>query len=244
MFRRLQNGLFKGKSFEQIDDEAQKTNKKYSEKGGAWDITNQWDEKFINNYHQYAANRAMQAYKNGEKYTCEDFALGVLIDFASQNGLPFAITNGQYASLDASDPSYSSVKDFKDAVFATTGANDLARSENTTQLKSVGDVKTGDLLMLKSEALETTSTKLYGHTQVVSYITKHFLFIYQGNQGNGSADPNSWRSYAGMPIQLGIYALTSGDYVRQGNGNVIKNGLLNTGNVVPFRWNFMNWNKN
>ena len=60
----------------------------------AWAINNKWDKRFISQYQQSVANIARGYRERGEQYTCEDFALSVLIDFASQNGLPVTITNG------------------------------------------------------------------------------------------------------------------------------------------------------
>ena len=207
----------------------------------AWKITNEWNDDYINKFQTFASDRAKQAYENGERYTCEDFALSTIIDFSSQNGLPLVIENGEY-SLSASSPSYDNVKDFKDAAFATTGANDLARPENAVQLSGTNSTKSGDLLLHKVEA-ENGSKKVYGHVQVVASNTERAIVIYQGNQRSGSSDPNAFFSrYAGMKVQQGYYAKATGNYVRTDTKSVTPN-LLNSGVVVPFRWNFTSWNK-
>jgi hypothetical protein len=207
----------------------------------AWKITNEWNEDYMTKYQTFAAERARQAYEKGERYTCEDFALATIIDFSSQNGLPLVIENGEY-NLSASSASYSNVKDFKDAVFATTGANDLARPSNTVPLNGTNSAKPGDILLHKVEA-ESGSKKVYGHVQVVASNTDRAMLIYQGNQRSGSGDPNAFFSrYAGMKVQQAYYAKATGNYVRTDTRDITP-GLLNSGIVVPFRWNFTSWNK-
>lgn len=57
----------------------------------SWPITNQWNANTIQKYRGYVAGAAQKYQNNGTKCTCEDFALSVLIDFASQNNLPLVI---------------------------------------------------------------------------------------------------------------------------------------------------------
>jgi len=59
---------------------------KYSDPTGmaAWDSENTWSEEYIQKYSEYVSNKVSKYQANNEKFTCEDFALSLLIDFASE----------------------------------------------------------------------------------------------------------------------------------------------------------------
>src|SRR5690606_4632291 len=113
----------------------------------SWPIKNKWNNKTIQNYRNYAANAWKSYQKNGTKCTCEDFSLGVLIDYASKNNLPLVIVNGSGTYSAASDK-FSDSKSFKNAVQSTTAARDTQRKENTSKL-SLSSIKAGDVFALK-----------------------------------------------------------------------------------------------
>jgi RHS repeat-associated protein len=202
----------------------------------AWKITNEWNDEMIGKYQEFAVNRIQQAYKNGEKVTCEDLALTTMIDFASQNGLPLVVENGDY-TLSAASNDYSNVADFKCAVLATTAASDLPQYGNTVPVDK-NSTKPGDLLLHKNSDSDPNRVT---HTQVVASNTSRAIVIYQGNQGGGSSDPCGFWSYCGVKTQQGYYAKATGNYVRTDTKKVTP-GLLNSSSVVGARWNFKSWN--
>lgn len=201
----------------------------------AWKITNEWNDEMIGKYQEYAANRAAEMNKNGTKATCEDLALGIMIDFASQNGLPLVIENGSY-SLSAASDEFKDVASFRETALSTTGARDLGRYDNTVGVDKT-QLKPGDIILHNDEA-----GRAY-HTQVVKSSTDNAVVIYQGNTNDrfmGSDNPNSGR-YIGVPVQLGYYARKSGDYKNVTTGRV-ERGLLNSSTLSFRRWNFKSWN--
>lgn len=92
----------------------------------SWPIKNKWNSKTIQNYRDYAANAWKSYQKNGTKCTCEDFSLGVLIDFASKNNLPLVIVNGSGTfTFSAAFDKFNDVGSFKEAVTTHIAASDL-----------------------------------------------------------------------------------------------------------------------
>jgi RHS repeat-associated protein len=212
--------------------------------GGAWKTTNQWDDNWIAEFEKFAVTQSEVLEQNSSNaYTCEDFALTILIDFASRNGLPINIQNGT-DTYKSTDSRFSSVDDFKDAVLKTTGANDLSYPSNTTLIGNINgkttlsnlNLKTGDLFLHRAKL---TSDELYKHTQVVTELSANRIAIHQGNQGFGVSNPSSF-FYCGVAVQYGTYSLSSGNYYRHIN---VTPGLLYSGAIDVYRWNFKSWNK-
>ena len=50
----------------------------------AWTINNTWDNAYITQYQASVQSIIKQYEKDGKKFTCEDLALSVLIDFAKK----------------------------------------------------------------------------------------------------------------------------------------------------------------
>lgn len=197
----------------------------------AWQITNEWKKEEIANYRKYVQQRTSDARENGEEYTCEDFALGVLIDFASENGLPISIENGQ-GTFDAHSDEFKSVEEFKDAVFKTTGAKDIQKQSNTQVTEWF---KAGDLVVGRDDE------NLAFHIQVVSQINlkTRKIEIHQGSESVGSADPKSF-FYAGKSVSRGVWNLNTDVY--RNPPKTISEYSKNY-NTEGRRWNFKNFNK-
>jgi hypothetical protein len=53
-----------------------------------WKTTNLWTPSDISAYHSAIPQSAEAARISGRRFTCEDFALELLCDFASKRGLP------------------------------------------------------------------------------------------------------------------------------------------------------------
>lgn len=73
-----------------------------------WKTTREWSDSDIKNYRAAVAKLAEDARTSGRKFTCEDFALEMLCQFASKNGLPVKLTDGvrEYRNMDIYDPDY------------------------------------------------------------------------------------------------------------------------------------------
>ncbi len=213
----------------------------------AWDIKNEWDEETIKKYEEFAAQKAAEYESNEVRCTCEDLALNIMIDFASENQLPLQITNnsgenGASVTLDAASEDYSDVDGFRNEVLSTTGANDLSNGTNTVDV-SKNDLKKGDMLLF------VNSEGRGHHTQVVTFTTPGVVNINQGNFDQGglrqSSDPNflGGAGYIGAKVQRGTYDRSNGGkYYNHSTGGQ-RDGLLNASGVRGKRWNFFKWNK-
>ncbi|MEJ1237449.1 DUF6443 domain-containing protein [Chryseolinea sp. T2] len=201
----------------------------------AWDIKNEWSEEYTKKYSAFVGQRAREIQDSGVECTCEDFAVNVLIDFASENNLPVTFENGT-GTYDASNVAYTDIEAFKSDVLKTTGAADLAK---TTTEVSKTDVAPGDLFLHKNDKGRIN------HTQVVTGTTNDVITIKQGNfkeapelLWNRSSDPKS-KFYIGTEIQNGTYLRLNGDYIR---GNSRTEGLLNSDRIQARKWNFQLFN--
>jgi RHS repeat-associated protein len=210
----------------------------------AWTINNSWTQDMIKGYEKYAAKRAKEYAENGTHRTCEDFALGVVIDYASSNGLPLEITNGKGTFSAASDD-FTDVAGFTDKVLSTTGASDLQNPANTVGV-DMNQVGAGDLLLTRSNDVTAN------HVQLVTSVSNNSMTIYQGNANLfngipgasrflGASNPNSL-FYAGVSVTRGAIYFNNGNsvYVNRSTGSIINN-YMSTKNIETRRWNFGGW---
>jgi len=209
----------------------------------AWEHTSTWTPEAIAGYNQFVNERLSEYERNGRNFTCEDLALSLLIDYASQNGLPVSITNN--SGLFRSERTYSSnsnefnsIEGFKTAVLSTTGARDLMKSSNTVPMQ-LQYLTRGDLLLLDTGLPNGQHDGIKEHVQVVTNSNSQSVDIAQGSLGRrGSSNPNA-RNYIGVPITRGSYNLSTNNYQR---GNTIVRNGFETFGVSFRRWNFYRWN--
>lgn len=207
----------------------------------AWTISNNWNEEYIQNYRDFVVNQTNQYIKNNQSFTCEDLALSLLIDFASQNGLPISIENGQ-GLFDARSDSYSDVATFKNDVLNFTGAPDLQNSRNTLAININGS-NTGDII------LNRNSDNIASHVQVIYSPQNEIgvMGIVQGNSGAlniipgsswalGASNPSS-SSYTGQRIEKAIYLPSADFYKNYSSGRTYEN-FSQVRNIDIRRWNF------
>lgn len=235
-----------------------------------WKTTAFWTDADIAAYHEEAPSIAEKlineqywdksgAVKNN-KFTCEDFALRVLCEFASKRGLPVKLKTGvrTYRNMEnytaAQHDSYASnMYGFSEMVMLTYGAPDMQKvGDNTIAVDTAEALLPGDILAQARDRFQD----LAHHIQMVVSVSESEIEIRQGNTSGASfrpvttvqkwlganmADPQN-SGYAGMPIEKGYYR---------------KNGLSwtynnpKTGVVTPdflkiflfYRWNFMGFNK-
>jgi RHS repeat-associated protein len=212
----------------------------------AWEVNNQWDDDYINKFSRFVYNQTNQYVNDGSQFTCEDFALSLLIDFASTNGLPVTINNGS-GTYDARSDNYTDVATFKNDVLTTTGARDLQNNNNTVS-SDISGARGGDIIVNRN------SNNVGTHIQVVTagfYIDNtdfvNGVSVAQGNSGllNGvpgsstifdAGNPNSF-FYTGKPIERGWIDVNANVYFNNTKGTTISN-YSNAKNIDVRRWNF------
>jgi RHS repeat-associated protein len=205
---------------------------------GAWEIKNEWNGNFIQEYRHFVAGVYNAYYKYaGERFTCEDFALNILVTFAAANGLPLVIKND-------SDPkglrseNFSSADDYYSAVASTTAARDLNQWGNVyaTQNPQIGDL----ILLINSEGNAH-------HVQVITNFTNSEISIAQGNFDPWYSDMFRWSNnprstgYHGTDPQTGYYNRSNGNFF---NSTMSRStpGLLNQSSTTFWSWNFEGFN--
>jgi hypothetical protein len=202
-------------------------------------------------YQAFAVLQAQEYMNNGVRTTCEDLPLNIMIDFASENGLPFEIVN-EAGTFNASSEMYNNVSDFRNMVLATTGANDLRILPNTVPVDRE-NLSVGDLILQVNDYGRAT------HTQLVTSRTANSIGIHQGSFRHpplGVANPEGMHipvftstfglvdvkilPYIGGNVQLGTYTRsgkTGYIYRREGQPkrpSVWENSRLR-------RWNYQAW---
>jgi RHS repeat-associated protein len=210
---------------------------------GAWEIKNEWTEEMIEKYRIFSDKQAKLYQDMGKEFTCEDFALQIMIDFASENHLPFSIKT-ESGVFDASDSQWGGdIMEFRNAVLDATGANDLISFGNTIKV-DLNSLQSGDLL------IERKDGKRGNHVQIVEFATKSSIYILQGDSNwlNGvrgaskylnASHPNSLL-YIGKTISSGSYYRETGNYINFNSGRFYWN-LIKTSNIIGVQWNFKKW---
>ena len=169
---------------------------------GAWAVTNEWNKEYEKQYRDFSATQAEKYKAEGRKFTCEDLALQVLIDFASQNNLPVILAT-ESGVFNASDGKWNGdIEGFTCALQAAFGSNDLLSSSNTV-FTSMNNVSAGDLL------IQVNELGIGHHTQIVESKTNNSINVIQGNTRilfNGfSSNPSSILGYTGYNITRGCF---------------------------------------
>ncbi|MGH8778797.1 hypothetical protein [Paraburkholderia sp.] len=243
-----------------------------------WVHTRIWSDSWISRYHaavpglarEIAARKVHMSDVENEpvdgskatgtdtnRFTCEDFAFEILVEFASRNKLPLKIVTGA-AVFKNVDPDYKSgyktapltPAGFAADLAAVTGAHDIARNVRSI---ADSDLERGDLFLKWNKE----------HVQVLTSISKNRIEIMQGNFPG--LDSNIRRAigwilkkfahrlsaydrespiYLGVPVQTAIYENHGGQWLYQrqyGNYHDWDSDVWPTmsGHV---RWNFLDFN--
>lgn len=198
------------------------------------------------------------------RFTCEDSAIRVLVQFAAARRLPVKLTTGvrTYRNIEKyGAPEHnryeSTMYGFADMVKTTFGAPDVQRAgTNTVRVQGPEALLPGDILALAYDLKGRSTGGRAHHVQVVTAVSTSAIEIYQGNSdstihwpitwvnrlfGRNSADPQQ-SAYAGTPIEQGRF--TRGkkgwDYKNSATGNAKRDYLKY---FDLYRWNFMEFNK-
>jgi hypothetical protein len=230
-----------------------------------WKTTKPWTDKDVTAYQAAVPQLAETARTSSRTFTCEDFALEILCQFASANGLPVKLTDGvrEYRNMDIYDPDYhedypQTPRGFIDMVMVTFGAPDIQRDKiNTLKLGGAADLKAGDVLALALDAKGSASHNTAHHIQVVTRKSDSEIDIYQGNSDwtihkpitwinkvfkRNSADPGQ-SAYAGMPPETGQFKSKDGQHWDYKNFKTKNQESDFLKFFEMYRWNFMEFNK-
>lgn len=233
-----------------------------------WVTKRRWTEADIADYQRSVKGIADQLYnerywdKDGDikrsKFTCEDFAIRVLCQYAAAKGLPVKLTTGvgTYRNMELYDAArhdglHSSMHGFAEWVMLTYGARDMQLTgKNTVKVGSVDELMPGDVLAQAKDRKD----KFAHHIQLVTEKLPSTIFIYQGNSGVGNklsplyrifgmnpANPRDG-SYTGEPVQKGAYRNIKGkwNYKRDGTSKEYVDFLLE---FEFYRFNFFEFNR-
>ncbi|MGI5064192.1 RHS repeat-associated core domain-containing protein [Treponema denticola] len=209
---------------------------KYVDPNGMWDAKNEWNTEFQKKYEDYIPLKISEYEKNKKRFTCEDLALSILIDFASENSLPLNIKNNS-GTYNSSDDKYSNPEKYKKDVLSSTAANDLM--QNTVAVDKT-NISSGDLVLMDTGTPNGTKDNEMSHTQVVTKNEKGVLTIKQGNFSSGSSKYGSL-FYGGVNIQSRTLD-TNKDIFISASGSKIPNAS-NAFGINYRRWNFGAWKK-
>jgi hypothetical protein len=196
--------------------------------------------------------------KEANRFTCEDFAFEVLIEFASRNKLPLKIQtqsvvfkniDKDYKSGDKSAPP--TPAGFAVDVAIASGASDIARNATAVADK---DLLPGDLFLEFNK----------GHVQVVTSATLDRVEIMQGNFPGLESNPRKIMSkilfgrwlratnagnresslYLGVPVGAATYERRDGKWLYQrlyGTYHGWDSDVWGTMSL-HLRWNFLEFN--
>jgi len=229
-----------------------------------WKTTKQWTDSDIRAYQAQVPQLAQNLKASGRKFTCEDFALELLCDFASSRGLPVKLMDGvgTYRNMDIYDPSCheghpQTPRGFIDMVMITFGAPDIQRGgQNTVRLAGPENLLPGDILAIAHDLKGQSLGGVAHHIQVVTRKTGTSIDIYQGNSnsdihwpltwtnrvlGRNPADPTQ-AAYAGTTVETGVYTLAGSGWNYRNNDT----GQTHTDYLKVcelYRWNFREFNR-
>jgi hypothetical protein len=246
-----------------------------------WVHTNVWNDQWIAKYHAAAPALAKEIQsrkvdmsdlhsepidgsptggKDANRFTCEDFAFEVLIEFASRNKLPLKINTASavFKNIDKDYKSGNKSAPATPAGFAldvayASGAPDVLKNSSPV---ADSDLLPGDLFVEFNG----------GHIQLVTAVGTGRFEIMQGNfPGPGETPRRKWSSYMklgpwlratndgnresstylGTPVQDGVYVQKDGKWIYQrlfGNYRDWDADVWGTMST-HVRWNFMEFNK-
>jgi hypothetical protein len=233
-----------------------------------WKTTRKWTEASIADYRASVLMLAEQIMAeqywtrqgdiHSNRFTCEDFALRVLIQYAASNGLPVKLVDGvrEYRNMEIygkpeHDRYDSSMYGFADMVELTYGAPDMQREGvNTVRVSGPDALLPGDILAQARDRVGVAH-----HVQLVTAKSASNISVMQGNSsgvivrpfttllrmlGMNRADPQD-DSYAGTRTETGSYSLSAvgWDYKNDSTGRCVADFLKV---FELYRWNFFEFN--
>ena len=236
-----------------------------------WKTTKKWETADIEDFRhavpQIAERLRTEQYwnKDGDirsnKFTCEDFAIRVLCEYASFKGLPVKLTTGvrSYRNMELYDAGehdrYASNKyGFADMVMLTYGAPDMLNSGNT-KLVNTDSVQAGDLLAKMNEnntarhvqvVIQNTGSKIHviQGNQEYKYPYRAMYWLAKklgGNEDNSVSNPSA-KGYEGLPLGEAQYTKIDGKW----NYTNLRSGFSAPDFLRQFvgrEWSYFEFNK-
>ncbi|MET7256154.1 DUF6443 domain-containing protein [Dyadobacter fermentans] len=205
----------------------------------AWKISNQWSNGFIAKFNKALPEYIQKYTAGGSKYTCDDLALSLIMNFAKDNGLPFQWKT-EAKNFDAASDEYRDYESFSHDVKSMSGAPDFQNDVNTLAANSETANAGGILLNARQGSARAH------HVQMIMRRSDDgtSLLIKQGNFNGlgrylGSDDPNSMR-YLGTRIQTGSLNQKTDTWENISNGS--ERGRFSSSERLIYRvFNFLNW---
>lgn len=197
----------------------------------AWEVKNSWNTYYRTKFMSEIKKRTAQYIEDGVESTCEDFVIGILIDFSQENNLPLTFIDrgvfGLYQNkYNQEDYDKGDVESFKEDVFENMGAGDIALNAY-----KIGEGKDG----LEDSYPGIIVLLGYGngisHAQLVVGNKRSKVTINQGN-----TDEN----HNGLPIETGVWDTSKGTY-----NNISTGGENNIDDFNPlniYEWDFQQFN--
>lgn len=188
----------------------------------AWSVTRNWNESDSKNFADYAGNR-LKDYV-GKNIDCANLALSVLIDYASENGLPLQLSKADGTTFDSNSDKYNSVDDYKSGysvskdkkeggVLPNIQAVDIA--SNSFEVNKT-NAQAGDMMILTLP-----------HDHIVNISQTNPTRLTYGNIGKPVENTADWTKYRNDPS--GVTYTDSRGVTYQYNPN----------NKTVHRWNVL-----
>jgi hypothetical protein len=199
---------------------------------GAWQVTKKWNDEEIKKYRNALAHLISAIEERGDTYSCEDFAINLIITFSKENNLPFKWKTGSQ-NFDASNSNYGDYSSFMKAVMKATGASDFQNGSNTTVV-NISSVQIGDVL-----ALITPDDKgVSHHIQVVAKTYGTPNVVLDIKQGNLSGPLFKIT----QKIQSGTHLLKRDEYFNKDDSKTYA-PFSNSYSIQARKYNFATWNE-
>lgn len=207
-----------------------------------------WTADVIHRYSLFAQARAAIHERAKTEFTCEDFALQVVLEYARIESLPIEIRNGS-GSFSMHD--FNTHEEFRVKVMMTTGATDLWQDDlhNTVALGTGKTAHFADVLLARAGDLIVVNSG--HHIQLVSAVDTEVVWITQGNLNfkcnaferwlnlHDAQDPSDATCYAGENVKTKGYNKKTGLY---GDNGKYRQEIYRTQSGRTRRWNFAHWN--
>jgi RHS repeat-associated protein len=157
----------------------------------AWPVTRQWNPPDIDGFAVYSMAAIKQMKSDKIKDDCANFALRLIVGYASQNGLPLTLTNTANRTFDASSTKYSTPTQYLNDVRVNIQAKDLVRN---TYGVDQADQQPGDLEIMHY-TLHNSKKVNFDHVVIISNNIGSIVYgnLYPDGSGEILAGPfNNW----------------------------------------------------
>ena len=113
----------------------------------AWTVTRDWNSTDNASFSFYATNKLLLAVAAGEPKTCSQLQYEIIIDYASENGLPLPLKSVSGKVFDPTSDSYHDADGFKKAVTGDGGLRAADVKANTYNVDRE-DRQAGDMVII------------------------------------------------------------------------------------------------